>query len=609
MDVETTTEKVGCQRSLSENNQCPIENGVQGKITQNDEDNVAEVESPLIYKTSDGTPVHLTLFFGLQQALIALCTAVAFSLIVANTVCAGQEEEFKSRLLSSTLFMNGVTTFMMTLIGVRLPLFQGASPDYVAPLLALSKIDSNRCELKEITVVVNSTYNYTMMEEKEDMILNHVQQLQGALMASGVIHFLIGATGLVGVLLRFIGPITVVPTILLVGISIIPSVKNFCEGHWGVSFLTAGVALILSLYLGHMKMPIPIWTRTKGCHVIRYPFHQVFAILIALCVGWAVSGVMTAAGSFDHAVNVTYKQFYARTDSRNYVIDNAEWFRFPYPGHFGPIKFSASAFIGFTIATLTSILDSIGDYYACAATCRVPPPPAHAVNRGIAVEGFCTFLSGAVGCGHATTTYGANIGAIGLTKVASRHIFVCAAIIYIIFGIVGKISAVFITIPNPVLGGALIIMFGVFNGVILSNLRSVDLTSTRNLSIMGLALLLGLMMPSWLQENEDVIDTGNIEVDYVIRMMLGNQIFISGTVSCFLDNTIPGTKKERGIAAWLDDGTNTESMSYIEGVEVYDPIFIPKRFRQSRVMKYLPFMPAPSSESSTSYEMNSKESS
>ena len=64
-----------------------------------------------------------------------------------------------------------------------------------------------------------------------------------------------------------------------------------------------------------------------------------------------------------------------------------------------------------------SILDSIGDYYACARVCRVPTPPSHAVNRGIMIEGVCSLLSGAVGCGHATSTYGGNIGAIGVTKV------------------------------------------------------------------------------------------------------------------------------------------------------------------------------------------------
>ena len=47
----------------------------------------------------------------------------------------------------------------------------------------------------------------------------------------------------------------------------------------------------------------------------------------------------------------------------------------------------------------------------------MPAPPSHAVNRGILIEGLCSFLSGIVGCGHATTTSGGNIGAIGITKV------------------------------------------------------------------------------------------------------------------------------------------------------------------------------------------------
>ena len=81
------------------------------------------------------------------------------------------------------------------------------------------------------------------------------------------------------------------------------------------------------------------------------------------------------------------------------------------------------------IATMISILDSIGDYYACAKICRVPPPPSHAVNRGIMVEGLCSFLSGAVGCGHATSTNGGCIGAIGVTRVRACLQFISFTII------------------------------------------------------------------------------------------------------------------------------------------------------------------------------------
>lgn len=88
-----------------------------------------------------------------------------------------------------------------------------------------------------------------------------------------------------------------------------------------------------------------------------------------------------------------------------------------FSGQFGTPGFSVAAFFACFIATILSILDSIGDYIACARVSRVPPPPSHAVNRGILIEGTCSFLSGAIGCGHATSTTGGNIGAIGITKV------------------------------------------------------------------------------------------------------------------------------------------------------------------------------------------------
>lgn len=63
-----------------------------------------------------------------------------------------------------------------------------------------------------------------------------------------------------------------------------------------------------------------------------------------------------------------------------------------------------------------------------------------------------------------------NINAF-ISQVASRQVFLCTGILYILFGIFGKFSAVFITIPYPVLGGAIVVMFGIFFGVVLSNLE------------------------------------------------------------------------------------------------------------------------------------------
>ena len=81
-------------------------------------------------------------------------------------------------------------------------------------------------------------------------------------------------------------------------------------------------------------------------------------------------------------------------------------------------------------------------------------------------------------------------------------------LLFILFGVIGKIGAVFITVPYPVVGGMMVINFGVLIGVMLSNLQLIDLDSTRNLAIIGISMLLSLIFPYWIETTPDAIDTG-----------------------------------------------------------------------------------------------------
>ena len=78
---------------------------------------------------------------------------------------------------------------------------------------------------------------------------------------------------------------------------------------------------------------------------------------------------------------------------------------------------SAAGVFGMFAGVLASIIESVGDYYACARLSGAPPPPKHAINRGIGMEGIGCLLAGAFGSGNGTTSYSENIGAIGITKV------------------------------------------------------------------------------------------------------------------------------------------------------------------------------------------------
>ena len=86
-------------------------------------------------------------------------------------------------------------------------------------------------------------------------------------------------------------------------------------------------------------------------------------------------------------------------------------------GQWGIPTVSVGAVFGMLSGVVSSIIESVGDYYACARLSGAPPPPKHAINRGIAIEGLGCLLSGAFGSGSGTTSYSQNIGAIGITKV------------------------------------------------------------------------------------------------------------------------------------------------------------------------------------------------
>ena len=87
-------------------------------------------------------------------------------------------------------------------------------------------------------------------------------------------------------------------------------------------------------------------------------------------------------------------------------------------GQWGTPTISAAAVVGMLAGVIGSMVESIGDYFACARIAGAPPPPHHAINRGLGMEGIGCILTGAWGTGNGTTSYSENIGAIGITRVS-----------------------------------------------------------------------------------------------------------------------------------------------------------------------------------------------
>ena len=164
----------------------------------------------------------------------------------------------------------------------------------------------------------------------------------------------------------------------------------------------------------------------------------------------------------------------------------------------------------------------------------------HAINRGIATEGFGCIISGVFGTGNGATSFSENIGAIAITKAASRLVMQVAGVLLIVFSLCGKFSALFITMPDAVVGGLFCVMFGMITGVGLSNLKNCSMNSGRNLFIFGFSIFLGLALPRWMSKQipTDLDFTRFKTLNQIISVMLSTAPFIGGITAAVLDNTI-----------------------------------------------------------------------
>lgn len=105
-------------------------------------------------------------------------------------------------------------------------------------------------------------------------------------------------------------------------------------------------------------------------------------------------------------------------------------------------------------------------------------------------------------------------------QVGSRRVVQIGALCMIILALFGKFGALFSTIPEPVIGGVFIVMFGMISAVGLSSLQHVNLNSVRNLFVVGFALIIGLVIPKYLQQFPNTIDTGKPQIIYNYSLFL-----------------------------------------------------------------------------------------
>ncbi|XP_064199009.1 xan_ur_permease domain-containing protein isoform X1 [Anguilla rostrata] len=540
----------------------------------------------LVYCVTDVPPWYLCIILGIQHCLTAFGGILAIPLILSQGLCLQHDGLTQSHLISTIFFVSGICTLLQVTFGVRLPILQGGTFTFLAPSMAMLSMPEWKCPAWTQNASLVNTSSPVFIEVWQ----SRMRELQGSIMVASCLQILVGFSGLIGLFMRFIGPLTIAPTISLIGLSLFDSAGINAGNHWGISAMTTALIVAFSQYLRHIAVPFPSYSKAKRFHTSRMYIFQILPVLLGITLSWLICYLLTI-----YDVLPSDPEQYghmARTDLKGDVLGQAPWFRFPYPGQWGLPTVSLAGVFGIMAGVVSSMVESVGDYHACARLSGAPPPPKHAINRGVGMEGIGCLLAGAWGTGNGTTSYSENVGALGITRVGSRMVIVASGFLMVIMGIFGKVGAIFTTIPTPVIGGMLLVMFGVISAAGVSNLQYSDMNSSRNIFIFGFSMFSGLVIPNWIIKHPGAIATGVIELDQVLLVLLTTSMFVGGFFGFILDNTIPGSKSERGIVAWKE-AHNEDAGETVESGEVYDlPFGLSARFSSSSWVRYLPFCPS-----------------
>ena len=309
------------------------------------------------------------------------------------------------------------------------------------------------------------------------------------LVAVGLVYFLMSALVKwqgIRLIKRLFPPVVIGPVIMLIGLSLAGTGVDMATEDWLLAIIALVTAVVVSMFAKGLLKLIPIFAGI----VVGY--------LAALLLG--------------------------RVDFT--AISEAAWFSLP---QFVKPEFSWGAILFMVPVAIAPVIEHVGDVYAVSQVANkdfVKDPGLHRTMFG---DGIACIFAGLIG-GPPVTTYSEVTGAMVLTKVTDPAVIRIAAIAGILFSLVGKVSAFLRSIPSAVLGGIMLLLFGMIAATGINNMihNKTDMSNTRNLIIVSLILTTGI--------GGAVLTVGNIS-------MTG--IGLSALLGVVLNLIIPQSKEEK----------------------------------------------------------------
>jgi xanthine/uracil permease len=486
------------------------------------EEQTQEKQHWIVYPIGSKPKWGLAILLGIQQYLTMFGATVLIPFIVGGAM--GLPPDQLALLISTIFFTSGLCTLIQqSPLGNKLPVVQGGTFSFLGPTFAI------------LGMVTAEKFG-----GQGPLWQIQIQHVAGAIMIASVFEIVLGYTGIMGQVRKLISPITIGPTIAMIGLALFSIGAPWMASNWIISLITLISLIVYSQVLSQKSRVF-----------------MLFPVLLAIATGWLAAMIGSVTGMISPD-----SQAYLKTD----LIGSAAWFSLmpmmPFKWGFPDLGSStmwAGAF-GMLAGYMASMIESIGDYYACARISEAPVPTSRMISRGLGAEGLGCFIAGILQTCNGTTTYSENIGSIGLTKVASRRVIRAGAIVMLIIPVVGKFGAVLATLPQPVVGAMFVGLFGMIASVGLSNLQIVNLNNSRNLFIIGLAFFAGLSVP---YHFSPMLSANAVPIDWsgagtfvkvlgdIFQAILTTGMAVTALIALVLDNTLPGaTRAERGLEIW-----------------------------------------------------------
>lgn len=405
-------------------------------------------------------PLHKAIPLGIQHVLAMFVSNVTPAIIVAGAAGFGfgsNSPDFPELLylIQMSMLFAGLATLLQTLtlgpIGSALPIVQGTSFAFLPimiPLVAGKGVDG-------------------------------LAALFTGVIVGGIFHAMLGTV--IGKIRFALPPLVTGLVVTMIGLALVKV---------GIQYAAGGVPAIGTPEYGSLlnwSAALVVIFVTLGLKFFTKGMLSVSAVLLGLIVGY-VYALMVGMLSFE-AISGSWGR--------------AAAFALPQPFKYG-FEFSTAAIIGFCLMSFVSAVETVGDVSGVTKGGAGREATEEEIAGATYADGVGTAFAGLFGA-FPNTSFSQNVGLIAMTGVMSRHVVTCGAVFLIICGLVPKVGAVIRTVPIEVLGGGVIVMFGMVVAAGVSMLSDVN-WNRRNMVIFAIALSIGLglqLEPGALQHMPD----------------------------------------------------------------------------------------------------------